>query len=265
MTEWHNAIEKSLDWIEENITEKFYLLDLANQAGYSPFYFSRLFRFFVGTTIKKYDADRRLYRAAHDIQNTKERIIDIAVKYGFSSQEALTRALKSAYGYTPYVFRNNPGLISLSTQKVVLLPENYFVKGEKSMSKLEETNGASTNLVGINLITADPKRLANFYKDVLGAEIDESHGGPHRIEIWFGPRSDSTVLIVANFDEGSRPQKYNAYRGFELRVSDADAEYKRICNLGVEIKEPPTDLPWGYRYFNIQDPDGNNIDLVAQL
>ncbi len=52
MTEWREAIEKTLTWIEDNITEDFNLLDLANQAGYSPFHFSRLFRFVCGTTIK---------------------------------------------------------------------------------------------------------------------------------------------------------------------------------------------------------------------
>jgi len=262
MTEWREAIERTLAWIEDNITEDFTLLDLANQAGYSPFYFSRLFRLIVGTTIKKYIANRRLCRAALDIRDTKERIIDIAVKYGFSSQEVLTRALKSEYGYTPYAFRKNPILITLPIQNVVLLPENYIDKGEKTMSKVKS---ASSNLVCINVVTADPKKLADFYQNILGAEIDESHGGPHRIEIWFGPKGDSTVCIVANFDEGFIPQTYNTCQGFEFRVADADVEYNRICGLGVEIKELPKDLPWGYRYFNIKDPDGNGIDIVAQL
>ena len=51
--------------------------------------------------------------------------------------------------------------------------------------------------------------------------------------------------------------------GFEFRVADADAEYERIREMDVEIKYPPKDVPWGYRYFGIKDPDGNTIDLVA--
>lgn len=31
-------------------------------------------------------------------------------------------------------------------------------------------------LVGVNLVTADPVRLAGFYRDVLGAELEEGHG-----------------------------------------------------------------------------------------
>ena len=133
------------------------------------------------------------------------------------------------------------------------------------MSDSTKTKGAFTNLVCINVVTADPKKLADFYHSVLGAEIDESHGGPHRIEIWFGPKCDSTVCIVANYDEGFKPQVYNTCQGFEFRVADADNEYNRMLALGVEVKEPPKDLPWGFRYFNIKDPDGNGIDIVAAL
>lgn len=265
MTEWQKSVETALRWIEDNLTEEFSLLELANQAGYSPFYFSRLFRSTVGMTIKKYIANRRLCRAALEIRDTQQRIIDIAVKYGFSSQEALTRALKLEYGCTPYAFRRNPHLIMLSSQQAVLLPEKMHCKGEKKMSEGTQPKGALVSLVNVNVVTSDPKRLADFYQNVLGAEIDESHGGPHRIEIWFGPKNASTVCIVANYDEEFAPQTYNTCQGFEFRVADADVEYKRMLGLGVEIKEPPKDLPWGYRYFNIKDPDGNGIDIVAEL
>ena len=52
MTEWQKSVETALRWIEDNLTEEFSLLELANQAGYSPFYFSRLFRSMVGMTSK---------------------------------------------------------------------------------------------------------------------------------------------------------------------------------------------------------------------
>lgn len=267
MTEWRDAIEKSLEWIEENITDDFTLYELANHAGYSPFYFSRLFRQVVGVTIKKHIADRRLCRAALDVRDSDARIIDIAVTYGFSSQEALTRAMKSAYGLTPHAFRKAPHLITLPTQKVVLPPEKFFTKGEKTMSELNKATGISGNLVLVNIVSPAPLKLAEFYKNILGADINDSptHGYPNRIEMWFGPRTDSTVCIVANFDEGFTPPKFNACQGFEFRVPDADAEYDRIRALGIECKEPPKNLPWGYRFFHIKDPDGNGIDIVAKI
>jgi predicted enzyme related to lactoylglutathione lyase len=157
-----------------------------------------------------------------------------------------------------------------------LLPENYDEKGDRNMGDyiekgkqimrdFTETTGFSRKLVCINIVSSDPKRLADFYRDVLGADVNEDHGGPHRIEIWFGERSESTACIVVNYDEGFTPQTFNACQGFEFRVTDADMEYKRIQDLGIEINEPPKNVPWGYRFFNIKDPDGNGIDIVQAL
>lgn len=138
------------------------------------------------------------------------------------------------------------------------------------MNETTRTHRASMKLRCMNIVSANPTRLADFYKTILGANVDESHGGPHRIEIWFGDiqegsPEDKTVFIVVNCDEGFTPRTFNACQGFELHVSDANAEYKRIQALGVEVKEPPKDLPWGYRFFNIKDPDGNGIDIVQAL
>lgn len=142
---------------------------------------------------------------------------------------------------------------------------DYLERGKEILSNFTKTTGFSRKLVSINIVSSDPKHLAHFYRDILGADICEDHGGPHRIEIWLGERSENTTCIVANFDEGFTPQTFNTCQGFEFRVADADAEYKRIRDLGVVAKEPPKDLPWGYRYFNIKDPDGNGIDIVQAL
>ena len=122
----------------------------------------------------------------------------------------------------------------------------------------------------VNIVSADPRRLAEFYRTILGANLDETRGGPHRIEIWFSDaREESSgnrpVVIVVNYDAGYAPRTFAACHGFELHVADANAEYRRVRALGVEVKEPPRDLPWGYRYFHIEDPDGNGVDLVQKL
>lgn len=142
---------------------------------------------------------------------------------------------------------------------------DYLEKGKQILSGFSKTTGFSKKLVCINIVSPDPKRLADFYQNILGADINEEYGGPHRIEIWFGERNENTTCIVVNYDENFTPQTVNACQGFEFRVADADAEYKRIRDLGVEVKELPKDLPWGYRFFNIKDPDGNGIDIVQAL
>lgn len=147
--------------------------------------------------------------------------------------------------------------------------DDYLEKGKQILSEFTQKTGFSRKLVGVNIVSSNPGRLADFYREALGADIvdDPEHGGPNRIEIWFGERNENTTYITVNYDEGFKPQTFNgcAYQGFEFRVADADAEYERIRGLGVEVKYPPKNLPWGYRCFSIKDPDGNTIDLVQAL
>lgn len=123
MYEWNEAVQKMIDWLEEHLTENPTLLTMSKQIGYSPYYCSSRFHEIVGVTLKAYISGRRLCRAALDIRDSDERIIDIALKYGFSSQQALTRAFVFAYGCTPAAYRKKPSPVPLRSKKAVLFPE----------------------------------------------------------------------------------------------------------------------------------------------
>ncbi len=48
--------------------------------------------------------------------------------------------------------------------------------------------------------------------------------------------------------------------------SEVDALYARVTNAdGRAGHTPPFDAPWGQRYAQVTDPDGNLIDLFAAL
>lgn len=136
MYEWNEAIQKMIDWIEDNLCENPSLLQMSEQIGYSPYYCSVRFHEITGMTVKSYMAGRRLRLAALAVRDTDDRIIDIAVRCGYSSQEALTRAFRAAFGCTPASYRREPVPIPLSVRQVVLFPEYYRnLRGEKTMSK----------------------------------------------------------------------------------------------------------------------------------
>ncbi|MBR6999786.1 MAG: helix-turn-helix domain-containing protein [Lachnospiraceae bacterium] len=123
MKEWVKVVQRMIDWIEEHTDQNRMLENLSAEIGYSPWYCSVLFHDVTGMTIKSYASGRRLARAAGEIRDTKERILDIAVKYGYSSQEALSRLFKEQYGCTPAAYRRNPVPIRLRIPKEVLLPD----------------------------------------------------------------------------------------------------------------------------------------------
>ena len=139
MESWNVSIQKMVDWVEQNIENNPTLLGMSRETGYSPYYCSVLFHKVCGVTIKSYLAGRKLRYAALALRDTNDRIIDIALRYGFSSQEALTRAFVKAYGCTPYSYRTNPVPIRLSIKQVVLNPDNNLFGGI-NMSTVKKPN-----------------------------------------------------------------------------------------------------------------------------
>lgn len=127
MYAWEH-IQKTLDYIEENIGSEIEIEVLANIASLSFFYYHRLFSRLVRKPVREYIKLRRLARACESLADKDKRIIDIALDYGFGSHETFTRAFKDAYSLTPSEFRNNPVALN-SFQKPDLLL-NYVVVDE---------------------------------------------------------------------------------------------------------------------------------------
>lgn len=134
MYEWIYAAQRLINWIDDHAVENPSLSEISEQVGYSPCYCSEQFHRVVGMTLKEYMAKRRLCLAALALRDTEIPLIDIAFEYGFSSQQALTRAFTNAYGCAPAAYRRNPVPIPLTMKKIVITPSNYIRQGDIVMS-----------------------------------------------------------------------------------------------------------------------------------
>jgi AraC family transcriptional regulator len=97
----YERIQKSIDFMEENLREPITLEDVARVTCFSLPHFYRLFNALVGRTIKDYLRLRRLSEAARDVASTGRSILDIALDYQFSSQESFSKAFRQAWGVSP--------------------------------------------------------------------------------------------------------------------------------------------------------------------
>ncbi|MEO3944680.1 helix-turn-helix domain-containing protein [Gorillibacterium sp. CAU 1737] len=102
------AIQKTLNHIEDHIGEETQIEELAEIALLSPFYYQRLFTRLVKKPVREYIKLRRLARACCVLRNKENRILDIAVEHGFCSHETFTRSFKATYGITPAQYRETP-------------------------------------------------------------------------------------------------------------------------------------------------------------
>ena len=116
---YRQRVQNSIEFIEANLKEDLSLQVVSLQANASLYHFHRLFRAFVGESLKEYIRHRRLACAACDLLTTKESIIDIALDYRYSTPESFLRAFKSRYGVTP----RKDGHFLAAHQKVDLLAQ----------------------------------------------------------------------------------------------------------------------------------------------
>ncbi|MNE43141.1 Transposon Tn10 TetD protein [compost metagenome] len=65
-----------------------------------------MFSSILGISLSEYIRRRRLTKAAFDIQTSDAKIIDIALKYGYDSSDAFTRAFKKLHSVTPNSVRD---------------------------------------------------------------------------------------------------------------------------------------------------------------
>lgn len=106
--DWSERMNAAIDYIEENLAGEIDIGEAAKRAACSTFHYQRLFFTVNGLTPTEYARRRRLTLAAREII-AGNRVIDIALKYGYDSPDAFTRAFRNLHGVTPTAARE-PGV-----------------------------------------------------------------------------------------------------------------------------------------------------------
>ena len=105
--EWITGIQNAINYIEDHITEQIDYEELGRISFSSPFHFQRVFSILCGYTVGEYIRSRRLSLAGTELASGRERVIDVAAKYGYDSPDAFARAFQKFHGMTPSQARGN--------------------------------------------------------------------------------------------------------------------------------------------------------------
>lgn len=131
------AFNETIRYIESELDGEIDESRVAVLSSYSYAMFSRLFSILTNMTLSEYIRLRKLTKAAMEINETNEKIIDIAMKYGYESPDSFTNAFKSFHHVTPTEVRNGEAYRVVSPIQLTL-----SVKGGKHMDvKIQKKDG----------------------------------------------------------------------------------------------------------------------------
>lgn len=98
-------IGKVIDYLENDLSEKIYIEDLADMAFMSKRNFMRIFKRAVGLSPIQYLMQVRLQKARRLLRDTNLQISDVSLTCGFTDSNYFIKCFKQSFGTTPYKFR----------------------------------------------------------------------------------------------------------------------------------------------------------------
>lgn len=146
--DWLKRMNEALCYIESNLDGEIDYGVVAQKACCSIYHFQRMFSYMAEVPLSEYIRCRRLANAAFDLQNTDAKVIDIALKYGYDSPTAFTRAFQNMHGITPNAAKEK-GVMLKAYPPITF---QISIKGAAIMNYRIEEKG-EIRVVGLKLST----------------------------------------------------------------------------------------------------------------
>lgn len=122
----------------------------------------------------------------------------------------------------------------------------------------------------IGIVCSDVEASLVFFQQ-LGVPFEDYHPDEGHYEAQITERVRlmlDSEAVMASFIEGYTPPTGNDRVTLAIGLDDpmeVDATYDTMMEAGYDSIKEPFDAVWGQRYATIADPDGNHVDLYAQL
>jgi Ser/Thr protein kinase RdoA (MazF antagonist) len=159
-------IQRSLDYIEENLQTDITAAELAQAAGFSLFHYYRLFQQTTGLPVMQYILRRRLLHGVYAM-NRGESKLDAALSYGFDTYPGFYKAFCREFGATPTEFLESnrarrPYRIDITRE------EHMTITHKKAAQILENWNLGHESITDIYCESTGARQSNAFY-------VGESH------------------------------------------------------------------------------------------
>lgn len=110
--EWLKNLSAAIEYIENNLDNDISYDEAARIACCSTYYFQRIFSYVSGISLSEYIRRRRMTQAAFELQRTDMKVLDVALKYGYTSPTSFNRAFQSVHNITPATAKNMGSMLN---------------------------------------------------------------------------------------------------------------------------------------------------------
>ncbi|MFD9719706.1 GyrI-like domain-containing protein [Streptomyces sp. NPDC059076] len=122
-------LNQAMEHIECHLDQRIEVSDLARIAVTSEYHFRRLFSALAGIPLSEYVRRRRLTVAGAEVLAGERTLLEVAVRYGYTSGEAFARAFRAMHGVGPGEARR----AGASLQSQPRMSFRLIVEGSSSM------------------------------------------------------------------------------------------------------------------------------------
>ncbi|MEV2253155.1 AraC family transcriptional regulator [Streptomyces sp. NPDC050147] len=207
-------LNQAMEHIEAHLDGQIDVADLARTAVTSEYHFRRLFSALAGMPLSEYIRRRRLTVAGAEVLGGERTLLEVAVRYGYSSGEAFARAFRGMHGVGPgearrggATLRSQPRMSfrltvegSSSMQYKVVEKDEFRVVGRKARVPLVH-EGVNPDIAAFirglgretlqrieSLSDQEPRGIIS-----VSDKLDESRAEGTELDYWHGVVSSAAV------------------------------------------------------------------------
>lgn len=155
---------QALSYIDKHLESQLKVSDVSKHLNCSGVHLHRIFKKYVSIPVKEHIRLRQLSQSVLDLKHTDLNIIDIAIKYGYESNEAYSRAFRRYFGILPSEYRSNNEELQVYEQRLTYLHDASHEYDYKETLPLEMYIASLPKLVLIGVENVDNIDPRAFYK-----------------------------------------------------------------------------------------------------
>ena len=164
---WIQSLTKAIQFIESNLTHEITVNDVAEYVYASNAHYQRVFSLATGITIGDYIRNRRLSLAGQDLLLSKNKILDVSMKYQYDSQESFTKAFTRFHGITPRSARKQSHRLKYFRPLTIniIIQGGFEMSNQREILSVAQYASYESDSIAKLLAGADSPRKTNKIKD----------------------------------------------------------------------------------------------------